>query len=214
MMQGTATVMMGVFLTCLGLAVVPRPAVGGDAVGSDVTAKVSVAEYARQLEGIIASVTDFESGDLEETLMASSLFKGWYQNPEPISAAAEAYITKDPRLPQPKAIAAIASLQCLDLREYLSLVERLAKAPKGAVSEWALFHSVVPGTDFSTRLYRSYRDKDVRRTLELAAASPNANSLLQDAVRVMLDGSALRTLGKSSWTCGRKGPKASPKASP
>jgi len=55
-------------------------------------------------------------------------------------------------------------------------------------AQYALLYSIVPGNEWSTRLARKYRDRDVKEALTAARQSPNADAKMRTLIDHMLAG--------------------------
>jgi hypothetical protein len=149
-------------------------------------AAVAPLAFDERIEKIIASTKYLN--EIRYELFNSPLLQEVQKHPKRFLPEVESYLHRSPNAPMNNVMIAVLGMQCLDLHEYLGFLDRLARAPKGRMSPWALFYGVVPGIDWSKRLALRYREHAVRATLKRVAASPNADDRLRNAVIHILDG--------------------------
>jgi len=154
--------------------------------------------FGRRIQRVISESKYVEHFDDE--LFTHPLMQEVFNASERFRSDAQTYILRHPELSRVQARVSLVALQCLPLDDYLNLVDRMATAENGAISKWALFYSVVPGFESSTRLAMGFRDQRIRKVLEKAARSPNATAALRTAIADILDGSSARQLQERGWT--------------
>jgi hypothetical protein len=148
----------------------------------------------RRIDAIMAKYPGVEADELDESLMDDEQMKFIVDNPQRFQRAIDDYVHLRPAMSEVKARTAILGLQCLPLADYLAFVDRLSASAGGTVSPWALFYSVVPGVEWSTRLQMNYANDEVRETLRRAADSPNASKGLRKTIVTILSGDTARSL--------------------
>ena len=149
-------------------------------------------QFGKRIEGILSSTTYLQ--EVDDELFSDKRMQEVLARPERFRSEVESYLKGHPSAAETRIRIAILGMQCLKLDDYLQFVETLSAAERGRMSRWALFYSVVPGFEWSTRLALGYRDGRIRRTLESVSRSANSDEKIRLAIGSILDGTASRAI--------------------
>lgn len=157
----------------------------------------SVRAFGKTVKAVLARAE--KSGkNLQEAWSKDKIFMGWIGTPKTTLSAVDLYLSCTPYAPPAEVQLVISALQCLDLDTYLDFLRRLAKEPKGQVTESAMYYALSPGDRFSTRLATEHANPAVNAALKEVVNSPNLTPALQRMVIEMLDGTAAKAIKPGS----------------
>ena len=137
---------------------------------------------------IMSQSPGLEGGGWDDELWENKSMLEIIHNPTRYENEIEAYLLSRSRGKDDETRVAVLALQCLPLERYTKFVKRLATAPEGTINRYALLYSIVPGNEWSTRLARKYRDREVKDALTVARQSPNADAKMRTLIDHILAG--------------------------
>jgi hypothetical protein len=165
----------------------------------------SLRAFGKEIKGILAR-SQKAGKNPHESWSKDATFRKLAASPKSTLAKVELTLRCSPPTDPSQVEIASLALQCLDLQAYLDYVKRLAKAPKSDAMGWAMFHAIVPGPRWSTRLALNYSNPEVSSTLKEIIRTPNVSLAMQKIISEILDGSAKKELEKNPvkplLTCG------------
>jgi hypothetical protein len=165
----------------------------------------SLRAFGKEIKGILAR-SEKAGKNPHESWSKDSAFRKLATGPKSTLAKVELTLHCTPPTDPSEVEIASLALQCLDLQAYLDYVKRLSKAPKSDAIGWAIYHAIVPGPRWSTRLALNHTNPEVSSTLTEIMRTPNVSLAMQKIISEILDGSAKKELEKNAvkplLTCG------------
>jgi hypothetical protein len=173
-----AALAVSLWCFCPRVLAAPDPSVGTDH-------KESIDE---RIAAIVSESPGLRNDEVDDELFTSRSMLEIVHNPRRYESDIEAYVLTRPHSKDAEVRVAVLALQCVPFKNYVRFVKRLASAGKGTINTRALPYSIVPGSEWSTRVARKYREPEVKESLTLARQSPNADAELRTLIDHVLAG--------------------------